>query len=62
MGNKGSTLPGITNLHQNSQTVNKGAAQAKRSSMKKVVKSKVAAQKWMCWADNGKNFNINISC
>jgi len=30
-------------LHQNSQTVKKGAAHAKKSSMKKVVKSKVAA-------------------
>ena len=44
-------------LHQNSQTVKKGAAHAKKnSSMKKVVKSKVAAQKWLWWSDNGKNF------
>jgi len=27
--------------------------------MKKVVKSKVAAQKWLWWSDNGKNFNNN---
>jgi len=26
---------------------------------KKVVKSKVAAQKWLWWSDNGKNFNNN---
>ena len=29
--------------------------------MKKVVKSKVVAQKWLWWSDNGKNFNNNIS-
>jgi len=27
----------------------------------KVVKSKVAAQKWLWWSDNGKNFNSNNS-
>jgi len=27
----------------------------------KVVKSKVAAQKWLWWSDNGKNLNNNIS-
>ena len=34
------------NLHKNNQTVKKGAAYAKKDSMKKVVKSKVVAQKW----------------
>ena len=29
--------------------------------MKKVVKSKVAAQKWLWWSDNGKIFNNNNS-
>jgi len=29
--------------------------------MKKVVKSNVAAQKWLWWSDNGKKFNYNIS-
>jgi len=33
----------------------------KKGSLKKVVKSKVAAQKWLWWSDNGKNFNNNIS-
>ena len=33
------------NLHKNSQAVKKRAAHAKNGSMKKVVKSKVAAQK-----------------
>jgi len=33
----------------------------KKSSMKKVVKSKVAAQKWLWWSDNGKIFNSNNS-
>ena len=28
---------------------------------KKVVKSKVAAQKWLWWCDNGKIFNKNNS-
>ena len=28
--------------------------QLKKGSMKKVVKSKVAAQKWLWWSDNGK--------
>jgi len=32
-----------------------------KSSMKKVVKSKVAAQKWLWWSDNGKIFNNNNS-
>ena len=32
----------------------------KKGSMKKVVKSNLAAQKWLWWSDNGKNFN-NIS-
>ena len=31
-----------------------------KGSMKKVVKSKVVAQKWLWWFDNGKKFN-NIS-
>ena len=48
-------------LHQNSQIVKKGAAHAKKSSMKKVVKSKVAAQKRLWWSDNGKIFNNNNS-
>ena len=30
-------------------------------SMKKVVKSKVAAQKWLWWSDNGKIFNNSNS-
>ena len=29
--------------------------------MKKVVKSKVVAQKWLWWSDNGKIFNDNNS-
>jgi len=29
--------------------------------MKKVVKSKLAAQKWLWWSDNGKIFNNNNS-
>ena len=29
--------------------------------MKKIVKSKVAAQKWLWWPDNGKKFNNNNS-
>jgi len=29
--------------------------------MKKVVKLKVAAQKWLWWSDNGENFNSNKS-
>jgi len=29
--------------------------------MKKVVKSKVAAQKWLWWSDNGKIFKNNNS-
>jgi len=29
--------------------------------MKKVVKSKVVAQKWLWWSDNGKFFNNNNS-
>jgi len=29
--------------------------------MKKVVKSKVVAQKWLWWSDNGKIFNSNNS-
>ena len=33
----------------------------KKSSMKKVVKSKVVAQKWLWWSDNGKIFNNNNS-
>jgi len=45
------------NLHKNSQTVKKGLAHAKKGSMKKIVKSKVAAQKWLRWSDNGKIFN-----
>ena len=32
-----------------------------QSSMKKVVKSKVAAQKWLWWSDNGKIFYNNNS-
>jgi len=32
----------------------------KKGCMKKVLKSKVAAQKWLWWSNNGKNFN-NIS-
>ena len=32
-----------------------------KSSMKKVVKSKVAAQKWLWWFDNGKIFNSSNS-
>ena len=32
----------------------------KKGSMKKVVQSKVVAQKWLWWSDNGKKFN-NIS-
>ena len=51
----------VYNLHKNSQTVKKGAAHAKKDSMKKVVKSKVAAQKWLWWSDNGKIFNCNNS-
>ena len=48
-------------LHKNSQTVKKGAAHAKKGSMKKFVKSKVAAQKWLSWSDNGKIFSNNNS-
>ena len=33
----------------------------KKSSMKKVVKSKVSTQKWRWWSDNGKIFNNNNS-
>jgi len=33
----------------------------KKGSMKKVVKSKVAAKKWLWWSDNGKIFNNNNS-
>jgi len=33
----------------------------KKSSMKKVVKSKVVTQKWLWWSDNGKIFNNNNS-
>ena len=29
--------------------------------MQKAVKSKVAAQKWLWWSDNGKKFNNNNS-
>ena len=36
-------------------------AHAKKGSMKKVVKSKVAALKWLWWSDNDKNFNSNNS-
>jgi len=36
-------------LHKNSQTLKRGAAHAKKDSMKKVVKSKVTAQKWLWW-------------
>jgi len=43
------------------QTVKNGTAHAKKGSMKKVVKSKVAAQKWLWWSNNGKNFNSNNS-
>ena len=32
-----------------------------KNSMKKVVKSKVSAQKWLWWSDNGKIFNNNNS-
>jgi len=46
---------------KSSQTVKKDAAHAKKGSMKKVVKSKVAAQKWLWWSDNGKIFNSNNS-
>ena len=48
------------NLHKNSQTVKKGAAHAKKGSMKKVMKSKAAAQKWLWWSDNGKSFIATI--
>jgi len=34
-------------LYKSSQTYKKGVAHAKKDSMKKVVKSKVAAQKWL---------------
>jgi len=33
----------------------------KKAPQKKVVKSKVAAQKWLWWSDNGKTFNSNNS-
>jgi len=33
----------------------------KKGSMKKVVKSKVEAQKWLWWSDNGKVLNNNNS-
>jgi len=33
-----------------------------KSRMKKVVKSKVAAQKWLWWFDYGKIFNNNNLC
>ena len=32
----------------------KSVAHAKKGSMKKVVKLKVAVQKWLWWSDNGK--------
>jgi len=38
----------------------KGVVYAKKGSMNK-VKSKVAAQKWLWWSDNGKIFNSNNS-
>ena len=43
----------------------KRCSPCKKGSMKKVVKSKVAAQKWLWWSDNGKNFNYisdNLFC
>ena len=49
------------NLHKNSQTVKKRCGLCKKGSMKKVVKSKVAVQKWLWWSDNGKIFNNNNS-
>jgi len=33
----------------------------KKGSMKKVMKSKVATQKWLWWFENGKFFNSNNS-
>jgi len=33
----------------------------KKGNMKKVVKSKAMAQKWLWWSDNGKVFNSNNS-
>jgi len=41
-------------------------AHAKKGSMKKVVKSKVVAQKWLWWSDNGKiliaTIQVNLCC
>ena len=43
-------------LHKNSQTVKKGVAHEEKQH-EKVVKSKIAAQKWLWWSDNGKIFD-----
>ena len=50
-------------IHQSTQkqtNCKKKCGLCKKGSMKKVVKSKVAAQKWLWWSDNGKIFNNNI--
>ena len=39
----------------------KSCGPCKKGSMKKVVKSKKAAQKWLWWFDNGRIFNNNNS-
>jgi len=49
----------INYLHKNSQTVKKVQALAKKKQNEKVVKSNMAAQKWLWWSDNGKIFNNN---
>ena len=39
----------------------KRCGRCKKGSMKKVVKSNMAAQKWLWWSDNDKIFNKNNS-
>jgi len=54
------TLANIVESTQKQPNCKKRCCPCKKGSMKKVVKSKVAAQKWLWWSDDGKNFN-NIS-
>ena len=51
----------IYTLHKKQPSWKKGSAHVKKGNMRKVVKSKVAAQKWLWWSVNGKIFNSNNS-
>ena len=44
------------NPTQKQPNCKKRCGPCKKGSMKKVVKSKVVAQKWLWWSDNGKFF------